>query len=126
MSKPFDVTKPVQTRDGRKARIICTDRDHIDGSIVALIQQSNGPHEGEETILSHFKDGCWTTPNGKPHSNDLINIPVKKTGWMCVTTHVAANSMQIIGKPGYIYRTKERAEEARNTDDIILEVSWEG
>lgn len=23
--KPFDPTKPVQTRDGRKARIICTD-----------------------------------------------------------------------------------------------------
>ena len=34
----FDPSKPVQTRDGRKARIICTDAKRSDTSIVALVE----------------------------------------------------------------------------------------
>ena len=39
----FDPTKPVQTRDGREARIICTDVERKgDWPIVALIKTSDG------------------------------------------------------------------------------------
>lgn len=34
--KAFDPTKPVQTRDGRKARIICTDAKGV-LPIIALV-----------------------------------------------------------------------------------------
>ena len=38
----FDPSRPVQTRDGRKARIVCVDmkRDHY--PILALVENPNG------------------------------------------------------------------------------------
>lgn len=75
MSKPFDPTKPVQTRDGRPARIICTDRNHIDGPIVALITAQTRGHEGEELIQSFYENGYYRPYPFSPHSIDLVNIP---------------------------------------------------
>jgi hypothetical protein len=67
----FDPTKPVQTRDGRKARIICTDACCED-PIIALVDSN-----GHEYVF-------WYSLTGK-HSrddiesdNDLINIPEPK------------------------------------------------
>lgn len=75
--KQFDPTKPVQTRDGRKARILCTDYIHPDGlSIVALITQPNG----EESLLTYTADGRYWTPI-EDHITDLVNVPVKKWRW---------------------------------------------
>ena len=45
MNKPFDPLKPVQTRDGRKARIICTDRKMDGFPILALIPSHSGHME---------------------------------------------------------------------------------
>ena len=73
MTKPFDPTKPVQTRDGRKARIICTDRKHRDGAIIALISYPEGtPHEGEEFPITYYDDGMYRPC---PMPLDLVNIP---------------------------------------------------
>lgn len=68
----FDPTKPVQTRDGREARIICTDAKG-DYPIIALV----GPDE----ILRFYDSG------GKSYyysENDLINIPEKRVVWFNV------------------------------------------
>lgn len=80
--KPFDPTKPCQTRDGRKVRILCTDaeltyvgRKH---PIVGLVEEYQSPD-------------TWDA-NGKYDSVDqeskfdLINIPEKRklTGWVNV------------------------------------------
>lgn len=68
----FDPTKPVQTRDGRAARIICTDRK-VDGyPILALVTQGNG----SEDVLSYRTDGGFFGSKGS-HPVDLINIPQK-------------------------------------------------
>ncbi len=82
----FDPKKPVQTRDGRPARIICTDRDHIDGPIVALIKNNipNHPHEGEEIVVSYHANGMYHSLAGDL-SSDLINIPEKRSQWQTVT-----------------------------------------
>jgi len=63
----FDPTKPVQTRDGRKARIICTDKKSI-STIVALVEDENG----EEGIISYLGSGTVFINGESPV--DLINI----------------------------------------------------
>jgi hypothetical protein len=67
MSK-LDVTKPVQTRDGRKVRILCTDRDDLYYPIVALI--------GANAVLNIYtKDGKYDWMKREEHGRDLINVP---------------------------------------------------
>lgn len=72
--KPFDPTKPVQLRDGRPARILCTDT------------------KGLRPILAlHLIDGLVECPmkhyrNGQVGDSqcgvDLVNVPVKKWKWV--------------------------------------------
>lgn len=91
MTKPFDPSKPVKTRDGRKARIICTDRKYQNlgreetWHIIALIPDSRG----NEHPFSYRGDGT------APHLNDdwtLINLPVERKEYRGVSkggTHSA-------------------------------------
>ena len=72
MSK-FDPTKPVRTRDGKPARIICTDAKSS-YPIVALVMLTN---ENKESVCFYKEDGLY---NGiKDHEFDLVNIPKKIT-----------------------------------------------
>ena len=68
----FDVNKPVQTRDGRKARIICTDAKG-NRPIVALAERNSG----DEYASWHGSNGRWW-PSGDETGDDLINIPEKR------------------------------------------------
>lgn len=73
MKQEFDPTKPVQTRDGRSVRILCTDRKgRNDYTIPALIMQESG----FEATVTYKSDGTYVNNRGAPHSTDLINIPV--------------------------------------------------
>lgn len=79
--KPFDLEaakagKPVCTRDGRKARIICFDRNW-EYPIVALIECENG----EEMISSCDKDGKARIYEAQA---DLMMLPKKKEGWIII------------------------------------------
>lgn len=69
----FDPKKPVQTRDGRKVRIICTDVRSA-YPIIALIEMGNGG----ESRMSYAADGTsmYCTPSAQ-----LINVPERKTWW---------------------------------------------
>lgn len=68
-AKPaFDPTKPVETRDGRKARIICTDANQPLGPIVALVTM----YDGTEEPLVYHADGTYIKLVGK---DDLVNAP---------------------------------------------------
>ena len=69
-SKPLDLTKPVQTRDGRPVRILCTDRKHFEGSVVALVLM-----DGKEMVRSYNLDGRYLMSS--PSDIDLINVPPK-------------------------------------------------
>jgi hypothetical protein len=70
MTKPFDPTKPVQTRDGRKARIICTDRKWNDKyPLVALVTSA----AGEEYVVAYRTNGKYIFTD--KDEDDLINIP---------------------------------------------------
>ncbi len=77
MTKPFDPSKPVQTRDGRKARIIATDRADKSYPIVALI--------GDDDDISTFTAaGYYYTEGCGSNRSDLVNIVQKFTKWMNV------------------------------------------
>lgn len=89
MQKPFDPTKPVQTRDGRNARIICTDRVGQDQAynIVALVRtpvSALSRFPSVEQILSFTNDGLARRNAQSPE--DLVNVPVKhkRTFWVNV------------------------------------------
>lgn len=94
----FDPTKPVQTRDGRKARIICMDAKHVDGEIIALVTYpENHPHEGDEFVASFYKGGHWAPPSYREkyperadHPDDLVNAPVKTSTWQTIYEHSIA------------------------------------
>ena len=80
--KEFDLKaakagKPVCTRDGRKARIICFDMNSFNNHIiVALITEENGT----ESIYSYTSEGKWKETKTE---NDLMMLHEKR-GWMNV------------------------------------------
>jgi len=67
----------VQTRNGLKARIICTDCSAIDYPIVALVQY----HPGEESPLQYRSNGQFRCVT-EEYQWDLVNIRVKKWVWI--------------------------------------------
>ena len=80
--KEFDLEaakegKPVCTRDGRKARIICFDRKGKQ-PIIALIIQDNG----EEFIENYHLSGRFNVDDTFENDGDLMMLPEKKEGWV--------------------------------------------
>jgi hypothetical protein len=68
----IDFTKPVQTRDGRKARILCTDRTGGLYPVVGLVSDGR-----IETTTCWMRDGTHVAgEHGLPM--DLINVPPPK------------------------------------------------
>ena len=64
----FDPTKPVRQRNGRPARIICTDRKNARYPIMALLTDS----QGNEVPVTRKIDGQFQTHE---RETDLVNIP---------------------------------------------------
>ena len=73
-------SKKIVTRDGRKVRIICTDRKGLSYPIVALIE--NKPTEGE-SVLYYTKEGKMSLGNGLSDA-DLFFASEKHEGWINV------------------------------------------
>ena len=71
--------KPVYTRDGRKARIICFDAKRKDGkNIMALIPSKEYP--GFEDLVAYPNNGNYH--GGHENDGDLMMLPEKKEGWV--------------------------------------------
>ena len=84
--KPFSLEaakagKPVCTRDGRKARIICFDAKRKDErNIVAVIPSKDYP--GFEDVIAYPNDGNYY--GGHENDGDLMMLLEKKEGWVNV------------------------------------------
>ena len=84
--KPFDLQKakagkPVCTRDGRKARIICFDAKRKDEkSIIALVPSKD--FLGFEDLIAYTNNGNYH--GGHENDGDLMMLPEKKEGWVNV------------------------------------------
>lgn len=117
--KPFDLEaakagKPVCTRDGRKARIICFDAK-CNKPIVALIYDCN-----KETVLQYLENGRFFVDQIDKY--DLMMFPQKKEGWinLCKNNHgdtlavgVFPNSEEAVSNcpPSYLSTIKIEWEE---------------
>ena len=114
--KPFDIQKaregkPVCTRDGRKARIICFDAKGTH-PIIALV--SDPDIESEEIPFCYTNDGFYNNPNCES-KNDLMMLPEKKEGWVNVYKE-------------RVYDTKEEAVKAKYdgaTYVDTIKINWE-
>jgi hypothetical protein len=98
MEKTLDLNKPVQTRDGRKARIICTDRKSVMYQVVALVESSDGSEEG---ACSYTKTGQYHA--GYQDQSDLVNVPEKRTVYL---------NMYEDGREIRIHKTREAADKS--------------
>jgi hypothetical protein len=72
----FDPTKPVQTRDGRPARILAQDLVHPNYTYVAAIMREDGC---ESAIVLNQYGRQWA---GVERPSDLINIPERVTKYL--------------------------------------------
>lgn len=87
--KPFDLEaakagKPVCTRDGRKARILCYDLKGAKYPIVAAIETQDYI---VESISAYDKNGRFVHDkfvHDKENNNDLMMLPQKKEGWIII------------------------------------------
>ena len=118
--KPFDIQKaregkPVCTRDGRKARIICFDRVG-DFPIVALTDDREYKEEGVNLYDINGK--------GSNECFDLMMLPEKKEGWVNVYK-VGAR----LETGGNVHSTKDAAIKCIDSDKkhiATVKIEWEG
>lgn len=115
--KPFNLEaaksgKPVCTRDGRKARIICFDKKCLDEQILIVLVD----YGKEESIYFYTTDGKCIDDFS---SFDLMMLPEKKEGWVNIYR-------------GQVYNAFEKAEEARKIaehggDNYLktIKINWE-
>jgi cell wall assembly regulator SMI1 len=73
----FDPSKPVMTRDGRTARILCTDLAGQQPIAAAVMRR-----DGVESLSTHYANGEFWSPSARHH--DLINVPEERTVWVNV------------------------------------------
>lgn len=115
--KPFDIQKakkgkPVCTKNGKRARIICFNAKGV-LPIIALVESGD-----EEKTVRYSNSGRFRF-DGMPDEEDLIMSPERKSGWVNIYR-------------GQVYNTFEKAEEARKIvehggDNCLktIKISWE-
>ena len=113
--KPFNFEeakagKPVCTRDGRRARIICFDLNTCSPySVIAAVTNDSGYEE----VTAYMEDGCYLGQN-EESSRDLMMLPEKKEGWM------------YINKISCMLDNKEIAEKNCPEGYVVAKVELEG
>ena len=117
--KPFDLEaaksgKPVCTRDGRKARIICFDMN-ANSPIVALVD-----YNGQEVVVCCHNDG--RNYHAETTYNDLMMLPEKKSGW--VNIYKETEGEYYVDK--LIHKTEKFAFDVACPDDYIgtVKIEW--
>lgn len=106
---PLDLTKPVQTRDGRPVRILCTDRRHSVDTIVALVVRG----DAYEAVVTYAADGSYGIA---PSAEDLINVAERICGWVNLYPPGVASSRSAYVNG--VYATREEADGGAGIDRI--------
>lgn len=109
--------RKIVTRDGRAARVLCTDRISDTWPVVALVRDE----EGEAVRTFHENGECYLIDES-PDPCDLFFAPEKKEGWVNL---FKINSTITTGE---VYNTKEEAKSAVVGHLIYIstvKVEWE-
>ena len=134
--KPFDLEKakdgkPVCTRDGRKARIICFDRrlfyKNVSYPILALVECS----DGEDDVCGYNEKGKVLIEDGAEYKDDLMMLPEKKEGWVNVykreNEYVCENECNVSTGIA-VYKSEGEAKRNIDKNEIYvntIKISWE-
>lgn len=119
--RPFDLEAakagaPVCTRDGRPARIICTDCRDKDFPIVALVTDD----VGVENPCTYTAGGNIYA-DGHPADGDLRMQVRTRTGWINIYPHKEERWMM-----GLIFATEEEAKaDAGKKAAATVKIEWE-
>ena len=122
--KPFSLEaakqgKPVCTRDGRKARIICFDRKIKYYPILALVTERDGNENAYEYSMFGEKD-----IDNSLLDADLMMLPEKHEGWI----NICKNADEEYYTKG-VFNSEEyaRNNEANYTGSIVatVKIEWE-
>ena len=106
----------IVTRDGRKVRILCTDRKG-DTPIIALVNDAN---DGQEYGYAFYSDGKFFRDDNK--ELDLFFAPTKYTDYINLYRDESVYFL------GGVYTSEEYAKNiARGNDHYIttIKVEWE-
>lgn len=108
-------SQKIMTRDGRKARIVCTDMKNKQ-PILALITEGD-----REDIHFYSQNGVWCNdyPN---HKFDLVFAPAEKKGWINIFR--CKTELYI----GDVFETKEEAEKMGKLSKnyiTTIKIKWE-
>lgn len=110
-------SRKIVTRDGRKVRIICTDKRGADFPIVALVECEN-----KEETCYYTKNGCWDFDTES--ANDLFFAPEKHEGWINLYRSEGLESVYTAN----VYDSKDEAEcAAQGEEDYLttVKIEWE-
>ena len=126
--KPFDIQKaregkPVCTRDGRKARIICFDRkfyhDGYNYPIVAMVNDNDN-----ELVHAYTQDGLLV--GNMEGDLDLMMLPEKKDGWVNVAKEPLGDDEVVLGYIFNSYEDAVRSGKANERYVATVRIEWEG
>ena len=116
-------SKKVVTRDGKSARIVCTDRVAQEYKLVALVMK-----DGTESVCIYNTDG--SVYKNETLALDLFFAPEKHEGW--VNIYKAGAQRETLGylQTRYvgscIWPTEEAAKTAADPDPIAtIKIEWE-
>ena len=111
-------SRKVVTKNGRNARIVCTDRKDENYPIVALVQQCDNYEETftytENGELEAEKSSKW----------DLFFAPETHEGWINVYRYSDGGHAYA----GAVYDSKEDAEKRKTIDEnyvTTIKIEWE-
>ena len=111
-----NLSRKVVTRDGRNARIICTDMKSENYPVVALIENGSG----YEQIFTFSKNGEYAV--NESSRSDLFFAPEKHEGWVNVYP-----DDKIIGELccRYVFHSEEEARQNRGEQAIAtVKIEW--
>ena len=123
--KPFNLeeylknpSRKVETREGKPARIICTDAKSEKYQVVALVTKK----DGQESLATFETSGKYCS--GYNSHLDLFFVPEKKEGWLNI--YRSESGFYLRGNP---YKSKEEADEVAKanykTYCTTVKIEWE-
>lgn len=114
-------SRKVVTGDGRKVKILCTNRKSI-YPIVALVENHDSDNE---SVCSYREDGLYSMFS-QSEENNLFFAPEKHVGWINIRR--SDSNRYYIGQTK-LYNSKEEADEVAKINDSTfiktLRIEWE-
>lgn len=125
--KPFDLEKaksgkPVRTRDGKEARILCFDLKDEDYPIIVAISIGD-----REIVECYTIDGRRFNDSSATSDKDLMMVCEVKEGWVNIYEKGIQSIEGVAGCSHQVYRTKEEAIKGRCEIGYIdsVKIKWE-